>query len=158
MCTISPELSSLHNTWAQHLPKLSKTLKTCSLFGSFIRMRSPGFWVFTPITSRERTPAIRAMHLGEVVLLASLDVLSSVPIIHTAFCAISQGVCTASGMTEDCSSLPGSSSNRARGCPVAFTGENRSREVPKLFLVKDRVGLLFFLISSCHERIVFVKR
>src|SRR5579859_224801 len=91
------------------------------------------------------------------VLLASVDLLSSVAIIPIPFCAISQGLYTASGMTDGYSLLPGSSSNRPRGCPVAFTGENRSREVPKLFLVKDRAGLLFFssivsqMKSVCQE-------
>ncbi len=52
-----------------------------------------------------------------------------------------------SGMAEDRCGIPGSSSNRQRGCWVALLGEHRSREVPKLVLVEERDKcLLFFLI------------
>ena len=44
--------------------------------------------------------------------------------------------------------LPGSSSNRQRGCEVALLEEYRSREVPKLVLLEERAMKLLLLLHS----------
>ena len=54
------------------------------------------------------------------------------------FGVVSQGVRAVSEVSDHRRHMPGSSSNRQRGCEVALLGEHRSREVPKLFLLEER--------------------
>jgi len=63
------------------------------------------------------------------------------------FGVVSQGVRAVSDKSDLRRHMPGSSSNRQRGCWVALLGEYRNREVPKLVLLEERdTCLLFFLI------------
>jgi len=68
------------------------------------------------------------------------------------------GVRAGSGMSEHRGRLPGSSSNRQRGCSVALLGKYRRREVPKPLLLEGRaLWVLLFLICTISQLFMFVK-
>jgi len=73
------------------------------------------------------------------------------------FGVVSQGVRGVSGISEHRCRIPESSSNWQRGCSVALLGCYRSREIPKLFLLEERVlELLLLLIYSIPQYLTIV--
>src|SRR5437588_12612319 len=75
---------------------------------------------------------------ASIDIFASVDMFTTVDIDNVSFRCGKSGVRAVFEVSDHRRHMPGSSSNRQRGCSLALLGYHRSREIPKLFLLEAR--------------------